>query len=491
MSKPSTFGLFLGDLSLFCNEEDLRVAFQPFGSLVEVRIKRSKENKKNLSYGFVEFLSPIDAIRAMQAMDGKLLCGRALKVRWASKKQAGIKVGPTEKMPKDAPGTASIYVSFSCFNVMGDITEETLRADFQKYGEVMDVTIKYSTHDEQTGMQKGYGFVSYKEDYEGYASVLAALGELANATVGNVSYKCELSRASKMLLEQHDPVPSVSPFAGNPSASAFVPSAPNSAAMMHVNSVLSMNSSFSSMGVASLSSTSNAPTKMSSTSVSPREMWMQGRSASDMFDESSSAGTLRSTTSSHSMHPGMSFYSGRSNSSSFTLPPRHSQKSPVPGAGPYAPDMSKAYNVQHHYHQPRSPHMSGYPGVYGEGHAQHRHPQAPLPAHGFPQGRYPYDGHFPSPYDEMGHYSEHDRDFVGAYSAHNHRMPMPQQNVSKFVNSAPPIERPSHSGHATPAGYSPASRLTFSSAEFNGFPTATTSSPFLDFDPLNSLEELR
>lgn len=79
MSKPSTFGLFLGDLSLFCNEEDLRVAFQPFGSLVEVRIKRSKENKKNLSYGFVEFLSPIDAIRAMQAMDGKLLCGRALK----------------------------------------------------------------------------------------------------------------------------------------------------------------------------------------------------------------------------------------------------------------------------------------------------------------------------------------------------------------------------------------------------------------------------
>lgn len=53
-------------------------------------------------------------------------------------------------------------------------------------------------------MQKGYGFVSYKEDYEGYASVLAALGELANATIGNVSYKCELSRASKMLLEHHE-----------------------------------------------------------------------------------------------------------------------------------------------------------------------------------------------------------------------------------------------------------------------------------------------
>jgi heterogeneous nuclear ribonucleoprotein A1/A3 len=79
MAKPASYGLFLGDLSLFCNEEDLRNAFQPYGNLVEVRIKRSKENKKNLSYGFVEYSSPIEAIKAMQVMDGKLLCGRALK----------------------------------------------------------------------------------------------------------------------------------------------------------------------------------------------------------------------------------------------------------------------------------------------------------------------------------------------------------------------------------------------------------------------------
>lgn len=79
MAKSTTFGLFLGDLSLFCNEEDLRQAFEPFGTLVEVRIKRSKENKKNLSYGFVEYSSPVDAIKAMQVMDGQILCGRALK----------------------------------------------------------------------------------------------------------------------------------------------------------------------------------------------------------------------------------------------------------------------------------------------------------------------------------------------------------------------------------------------------------------------------
>lgn len=79
MAKPVSYGLFLGDLSLFCTEDDLRNAFQPFGRVVEVRIKRSKENKKNLSYGFVEYSSPVEAVRAMQVMDGKLLGGRALK----------------------------------------------------------------------------------------------------------------------------------------------------------------------------------------------------------------------------------------------------------------------------------------------------------------------------------------------------------------------------------------------------------------------------
>lgn len=73
------------------------------------------------------------------------------RVRWASKKQGAagkMMVDPAEKVPKDTPGTASIYVSFTCFNVMGDVTEEILRAVFEKYGEVVDVTIKYSTYDE-------------------------------------------------------------------------------------------------------------------------------------------------------------------------------------------------------------------------------------------------------------------------------------------------------------------------------------------------------
>lgn len=147
-NKSTSYGLFLGDLSLFCNEDDLRSAFAPFGNVIEVRVKRSKENKKNLSYGFVEYSSAVEAIKAMQEMDGKILCGRALKVRWASKKN-GPKTASADKYPKETPGTASVYVCFTNNRMMGcDVTEAFLRSIFEVYGAVDDVTIKYSAYDE-------------------------------------------------------------------------------------------------------------------------------------------------------------------------------------------------------------------------------------------------------------------------------------------------------------------------------------------------------
>lgn len=74
-----TYCLFVGDLSLFCNESDLQVAFSPFGEISEVRMKRNKVTKRHLSYGFVEYTQPNAAVAAMNEMNGKLLNGRALK----------------------------------------------------------------------------------------------------------------------------------------------------------------------------------------------------------------------------------------------------------------------------------------------------------------------------------------------------------------------------------------------------------------------------
>jgi RNA recognition motif-containing protein len=71
--------LFLGDLSLFCTEKDIEDAFGKFGKIVEVRIQRSKETARALSYGFIEFSEPAFAEAALNSMHNYVLKGRPLR----------------------------------------------------------------------------------------------------------------------------------------------------------------------------------------------------------------------------------------------------------------------------------------------------------------------------------------------------------------------------------------------------------------------------
>ncbi len=79
LATGSNFCLFLGDLSVFCTEEDLQKDFATFGAIVDIRIIRNKSTKKNLSYGFLEYDNLESATNAMEQMNGKIICGRAIK----------------------------------------------------------------------------------------------------------------------------------------------------------------------------------------------------------------------------------------------------------------------------------------------------------------------------------------------------------------------------------------------------------------------------
>eukprot|EP01032_Pedospumella_encystans_P025922 gene25922-29282_t len=80
------YTLFVGDLSIFCTEEDLRELFEQYGELAEVKIIRCEETKKNLSYGFVKFVDTEAAVKANEELNGTLLCGRPLRINWASRR---------------------------------------------------------------------------------------------------------------------------------------------------------------------------------------------------------------------------------------------------------------------------------------------------------------------------------------------------------------------------------------------------------------------
>lgn len=74
------YTLFVGDLSIFCTEADLRELFETFGELSEVKIIRCEETKKNLSYGFVKYEDTEAAVKAIDELNGFMLCGRPLRL---------------------------------------------------------------------------------------------------------------------------------------------------------------------------------------------------------------------------------------------------------------------------------------------------------------------------------------------------------------------------------------------------------------------------
>jgi RNA recognition motif-containing protein len=71
--------LFIGDLSIFCSEQDLYELFAKYGKVNEVRLKRDVDTQRNLSYGFVKFVTAKCAGDALKDLDGYYLHGRAMK----------------------------------------------------------------------------------------------------------------------------------------------------------------------------------------------------------------------------------------------------------------------------------------------------------------------------------------------------------------------------------------------------------------------------
>lgn len=76
--------IFVGDLSVFCTEDDLTKLFRQYGNLKDVRIIRENKSHQPLFYGFVEFFDHASAQQAMSVLNGHLFMGRSMRVSWAT-----------------------------------------------------------------------------------------------------------------------------------------------------------------------------------------------------------------------------------------------------------------------------------------------------------------------------------------------------------------------------------------------------------------------
>jgi RNA recognition motif-containing protein len=76
---PDGRSLFLGDLSVYCTEKNVRDFFLPFGPIETIKLKRSSNDRNHLSYGFVKYIHTESAEIALDRLQGAVFLGRPLR----------------------------------------------------------------------------------------------------------------------------------------------------------------------------------------------------------------------------------------------------------------------------------------------------------------------------------------------------------------------------------------------------------------------------
>jgi RNA recognition motif-containing protein len=78
--------LYVGNLLFDVAESDLKSLFEPFGQVTEIRLIMDKFSGKSKGFGFVEMPSKEEAQKAIEALNGKDVKGRAMTVNEAKPK---------------------------------------------------------------------------------------------------------------------------------------------------------------------------------------------------------------------------------------------------------------------------------------------------------------------------------------------------------------------------------------------------------------------
>ena len=78
--------IYVGNLPFSASEDELRTMFSPYGNVESVKLITDRETGRPRGFGFVE-MAPSDANNAIQALNGKDMGGRPLRINQAQERQ--------------------------------------------------------------------------------------------------------------------------------------------------------------------------------------------------------------------------------------------------------------------------------------------------------------------------------------------------------------------------------------------------------------------
>lgn len=150
--KVSTRKVYIGGLSPDTDWRALKRLMELAGEVA--RIEMLDDPKRHRNSALVIYSSSLEAQRAIQQLDGKILDGKALEVREDS--------GP--RRSRSPRKSNQIYIK----NLPYSVSWQQLRDVFEAYGEILRVDIPKDSNERS----KGFGFIMFKNDGEASKAIL-------------------------------------------------------------------------------------------------------------------------------------------------------------------------------------------------------------------------------------------------------------------------------------------------------------------------------
>lgn len=162
--------IYVGGLDEKVTESLLWELFVQAGPVVNVHMPKDRITSNHQGYGFVEFISELDADYAIKIMNMIKLYGKPIRVNKASAHQKNLDVG------------ANVFIG----NLDAEVDEKLLYDTFSAFGVILQ-TPKIM-RDPETGNSKGYAFVNFASFEASDAAIEAMNGQyLCNRTI-TISY---------------------------------------------------------------------------------------------------------------------------------------------------------------------------------------------------------------------------------------------------------------------------------------------------------------
>ncbi|XP_051555785.1 ELAV-like protein 2 isoform X4 [Myxocyprinus asiaticus] len=187
--EESKTNLIVNYLPQNMTQEELKSLFGSIGEIESCKLVRDKITGQSLGYGFVNYVEPKDAEKAINTLNGLRLQTKTIKVSYARPSSASIR-------------DANLYVS----GLPKTMTHKELEQLFSQYGRIITSRILLDQVTGQTGVSRGVGFIRFDRRVEAEEAIKGLNGQkppgatepITVKFANNPSQKCSQALLSQL-----------------------------------------------------------------------------------------------------------------------------------------------------------------------------------------------------------------------------------------------------------------------------------------------------